>query len=68
MSNELDKIIRPLIESENSLREQRMILHEMFALAVANIPDNETDNYTAKRMKPVYLALAELLENVQERQ
>jgi hypothetical protein len=25
-----------------------MALHEMFALALSNIPENETDNFTAK--------------------
>jgi hypothetical protein len=25
-----------------------MALHEMFALAMSNIPENETDNFTAK--------------------
>jgi hypothetical protein len=68
MSTELHRVISPLIESGISLREQRMALHEMFALAVTNVPDNETDNFTAKRLKPVYIALCEVLENIQERQ
>lgn len=66
MSTTLHRIISPLIDSEIPLREQRTILREMFVLAVANAPDNETDNFTAKRLSPVYLALSELLENVQE--
>lgn len=66
MKNELKRIIAPLIESESSLSEQRMALHEMFALAVTNIPDNETDNFTAKKLKSTYLALCQLLENVQK--
>lgn len=66
MNKELDQILRPLTDCECSLRAQRMALHQMFAAAVANAPENETDNFTAKRLKPTYLALCELLENVQE--
>jgi hypothetical protein len=33
-----------------------MALHEMFAL-MSNIPENETDNFTAKKLAPAYLAL-----------
>jgi len=66
MSLELHSIISPLTECELTLREQRKALHEMFALAVANAPDNETDNFTAKKLMPAYLAFCELLENVQE--
>ncbi|MBC5840741.1 hypothetical protein H8R23_04930 [Flavobacterium sp. F-380] len=43
-----------------------MALHRMFTLAVANAPENETDNYTAKTLSPAYLALCELLKNVRE--
>jgi hypothetical protein len=34
-------------------------LHEMFALAMSNIPENETDNFTAKKLAPAYLALCQ---------
>ena len=68
MKNDLPRIIKPLIECECSLREQRMALHEMFALAVSNIPENETENFTARKLKTTYLALCELMENIQETQ
>jgi hypothetical protein len=41
-----------------------MALHEMFALAMSNIPENETDNFTAKKLAPAYL-LCQLLENLE---
>lgn len=66
MNLELHNAVKPLLDCEVSLRQQRMALHLMFALAVANIPENEIENYTAKKIAPVYLALCELLENVQE--
>ncbi len=66
MKNDLPRVISPLIECECSLKEQRMALHEMFSLAVANAPDDETDNFTAKKLKPTYIALCHLMENVQE--
>lgn len=66
MNEELLSIISPLIHCECSLKEQRMALHKMFALAVANAPENETDNFTAKELMPAYLALCSVLENVQE--
>jgi hypothetical protein len=66
MNEKMKKLISPLMDCESSLREQRMALHEMFALAVANAPENEIDNFTAKRLKPTFLVLCELLENVQE--
>lgn len=68
MENELSHIISPLIDCESSLSEQRMALHEMFALAVSNIPDEETDNFTARKLRTTYLALCQLLENIQEMQ
>jgi hypothetical protein len=66
MNLELHNAVKPLLDCEVPPRQQRMALHQMFALAVANIPDNETDNFTAKNLMPVYLALCEVLENVQE--
>jgi len=66
MKNDLSQTIRPLIESSSSLREHKMALHEMFALAVTNIPDDETENFTARKLMPTYLALCEFFENLQE--
>jgi len=68
MNEELLSVISPLINCECSLKEQRMALHKMFALAVANAPENETENFTAKELMPAYLALCALLENVQDTQ
>lgn len=66
MNLESQNAIQPILDCEITPRQQRMALHQMFALAIANIPDNETDNFTAKKLAPVYLALCEVLENVQE--
>jgi hypothetical protein len=66
MSEKFTQIISPLINNGISLREQKLALHKMFALAVANAPENETENFTAKQLMPAYLALCELLENIQE--
>lgn len=64
MGKKFRRAIRPLEESGISLRESRLIMHEMFAATVSNAPGNEIDNYTAKRITPVYLALCKMLENV----
>lgn len=64
MGKKLNKTIRPLMECEVSLKEQRKALREMFALAISNIPENETDNFTAKRLTPVFLSLSEMLDNM----
>jgi len=66
MSEKIQNIISPILESHLTLKEQRMILNQMFALAVSNIPDNETENFTAKKMMPVFLALNEVLENASQ--
>jgi hypothetical protein len=66
MNEKIQNIIRPITESQLSLSEQRLILNQMFALAVSNIPDNETENFTAKKMSPVFLALSEFLENLSQ--
>lgn len=68
MNEKLDRILSPILTCECSMKELRTTLREMFVLAVANAPDNETDNFTAKRLSPTYLALAELLDNVPEPQ
>lgn len=64
MRDQLSEAIRPITESPLSLSEQRQILNKMYALAMSNIPDNETDNFTARMITPVYLALAEMLEKL----
>jgi hypothetical protein len=66
MNEQLALIISPIMDNEISIREQKLALHKMFALAVSNAPENETDNFTAKQIAPTYLALCEFLENVQE--
>lgn len=66
MNEKLRNVIRPILENQISLKDQRLILNQMFALAVTNIPENEIDNFTAKRMTPVFLALSELLESASE--
>lgn len=66
MRDQLSEAIRPITESPLSLSEQRQILNKMYALAMSNIPDNETDNFTARMISPVYLALAEMLEKLPE--
>jgi chromosome segregation ATPase len=65
-AKKLKNLLRPIVDCEISLSKQRMALHEMFSLAMTNIPDNEIDNYTAKRLTPAYLSFCQLLENVQE--
>lgn len=64
MIQKLRNAIKPLLDCEVTPSQQRMALHEMFGLAMSNIPENETDNFTAKKLMPVYLALCEVLENV----
>jgi chromosome segregation ATPase len=65
-AKKLKNLLRPIVECEISLSKQRMALHEMFSLAMSNIPENEIDNYTAKRLTPAYLSFCQLLENVRE--
>ncbi len=60
----IEQAIQPVVECKINFRNQRMLLHEMFTLSVANAPDDETDNFTAKRLSPLYLALCETLENL----
>lgn len=66
MITKLRNVLRPVLENQLPLKEQKLILNEMFALAVSNVPENETDNFTAKKMVPVFLALSELLEHASE--
>lgn len=67
MKNDLNpsEVLEPLLMCSIPLSEQRLRLSQMFALAVSNAPDNETDNFTAKNLTPVFLALLETLENLQ---
>ena len=68
MSNQkitLDQAIQPIVECKINFSNQRMLLNEMFAIAVSNAPDDETDNWTARRITPFYLALCQLLENIE---
>lgn len=64
MSKRFSKIIAPLTESDLKLSDHRIVLNEMFAATVSNAPDDETDNFTAKRVTPVFMALSKLLENI----
>jgi hypothetical protein len=66
MNTHLNLILQPVIESALTLSQHRMALHKMFAMAMANIPDDETDNFTAKELLPAYLNLCQLLENLVE--
>ena len=60
----LEQAIAPIVQCQLSFSDQRMLVNEMFAATVANAPDNETDNFTAKRLKNFYLALSQTLENI----
>lgn len=60
----IDEAITPVVNCGIPLWRQRLLLNEMFATAVANAPENETDNFTAKEYKPLFLALSETLENL----
>lgn len=66
MNTELEETIRPLIECELSLSQQKMALNQMYAMAVSNAPEDETENYTARKLTPAFLALCQLLENVKD--
>lgn len=58
------KAFRPLQNCGIPIRTQKKVLHEMFVSAVTNAPEDEVDNFTAKKFSPVYLALCEVLDNV----
>lgn len=57
--------VSPVLDAELSLRDMKIILAEMFANSVSNPPEGEIDAFTARRQTPVFLALTELLENLQ---
>ncbi len=60
----LEQAILPVVDCTIRFSEQRMLLNEMFASTVSNAPDNEIDNFTARRITPFYLAMCQLLENL----
>lgn len=62
----LEQAIQPVVGCKINFRNQRMLLHEMFTCTVANAPDDESENWTAKRITPFYLALCQLLENLDD--
>jgi hypothetical protein len=62
----VEEAIEPLIRSSISFSDQRMLLHEMFTQTVCNAPDDEIDNFTAKKVTPFYLALLQTLENLEK--
>lgn len=64
MSKTLKKVIRPLVECPISLRKQRKLFRELYATAVSNAPQNEFDNFTAKKFTPFFLAMSEVLDNI----
>jgi hypothetical protein len=60
----IEQAIQPIVECQIPFSKQRMLLNEMFASTVSNAPDDEIDNWTAKRITPFYLAMCQLLENL----
>lgn len=66
MNEKLHNTIRPILENPVPIKEQKMLLNKMFTLAITNAPDDETDNFTAKSLTPVFLALSEVLESASE--
>lgn len=59
----IEDAIKPVVNCAIPFWEQRLILSEMFATTIANAPDDETDNFSAKRIKPFFLGMIEMLEN-----
>lgn len=62
----VEEAVEPLLKSSISLSGQRELLSEMFTQAVCNAPDDEIDNYTARQLSPLYLALMKTLENLEK--
>lgn len=60
----LKEAIEPLVIAGPDLLEQANLLNRMFVAAVENAPDDETDNYTARQISPVFLALNQTLINL----
>ncbi|MBN8565238.1 MAG: hypothetical protein J0M25_00700 [Flavobacteriales bacterium] len=63
LENQLSSCIEPVMMFPMFFHQQRMMLHEMFTAAVANAPDDEIDNFTAKKLTPFYLSLIQMFEN-----
>jgi hypothetical protein len=66
MNTDYKEALAPILESALSISQHSMALHEMFALAMSNIPDNETENFTAKKIMPAYIAFCQVLENIRQ--
>lgn len=66
LEQQLFEAVTPVVNFPVPFNKQRMLLHEMFTSAVANAPDDEIDNYTAKKLGPFYLSLCEFLENIEK--
>ena len=62
----VEEAIEPLVSSSISLSDQRMFLTEMYTQTVINAPEDEIDNFTAKKLTPFYLALLQTLENLEK--
>lgn len=58
--------VSPVLDSGLTLKDFRLILGEMYVNSVSNAPDNELEQFTARRQGAVYLALAAMLENLEE--
>jgi hypothetical protein len=64
MSKRLKKVISVLEHSGLSLEDHRLALDEMFAAAVSNAPNDEIDNFSARKFSPVFLSLCKLLSGI----
>lgn len=62
--NALRDAIEPLVIAGPDLLQQAQILNQMFVSIVENAPDDETDNFTARQVSPVFLALNQTLVNL----
>lgn len=62
----VEEVIEPLLNCSIPFSRQRLLLNQMFAASVANAPDDEIDNFTAKQFSPFFLALSETLENLEK--
>lgn len=65
-NSSLRQAVSPVLEAGLTLKQMRIILAEMYANSVSNPPENEIDAFSAKRQTPVFLALTEMLENLQD--
>lgn len=60
----VEQAITPVVNCQITFSEQRLILNEMFSMALCNAPENETENFSAKRFSPFFMAISEMLENL----